>query len=67
MNPLKWYRNWRIRRMTERIVYLENYCRFYAPDGKCATSYDVHYGIGKKQAKLAELRKRVYHLREFWP
>jgi hypothetical protein len=51
--------------MTERIVYLENYCRFYAPDGKCATSYDVHYGIGKKQAKLAELRKRVYHLREF--
>jgi len=65
MNPLKWYRNWRIRRIEERIAYLERYCNFFARDGKVSLTLDSYYGISKKQAKIAELRKRVYHLMEF--
>ena len=65
MNPFKWFRNWRIRRMEERIAYLERYCNFYAPEGKVTFAIDGSYGIGKKQAKVAQLRKRVYHLMEF--
>jgi hypothetical protein len=65
VNPFNWYRNWRIQRIERRIAYLERYCHFYAPDGKVATWHDVHYGIAKKQAKVAELRTKIYHLREF--
>jgi hypothetical protein len=65
MKLFNWFRNWRIRRMEARIAYLERFCRFYSHEGNVTPSIDIYHGIGKKQAKLAELRKRVYHLMEF--
>lgn len=66
MNPFKWFCNWRIRRLEERIAYLEKYCNsFHNSDGHCPYSVAVFHDLPEKRAKVAQLRKRVYHLMEF--
>ena len=66
MNPFKWYRNWRIHRMEARIAYLQKYCDMFTPtEGGVPYNVAVIHGIPEKRAKIAQLRKRVYHLMEF--
>lgn len=66
MTPFQWFRNWRIRRMEERIAYLEKYCDMFTPaQGPIPYSVAVFHNLPEKRAKIAELRKRVYHLMEF--
>jgi hypothetical protein len=66
MNPLKWYRNWRIRRTEERIAYLEGYCDyFHDSNGKVPYIISITHSLPEKRAKVAELRKKIYHLQEF--
>ena len=66
MSPFTWYRNWRIRRMEERIAYLEKYCdSFHDKHGSVNYNIAYHHDLFEKRAKVAQLRKRVYHLMEF--
>ena len=66
MSPFTWFRNWRIRRMEARIAYLEKYCDTFTPvNGPIPYQIAVYHCIPEKRAKIAELRKRVYHLMEF--
>ena len=66
MNPFQWFRNWRIRRLEERIAYLEKYCNsFHNSDGVVHYTVAYHHDLFEKRAKIAQLRKRVYHLMEF--
>lgn len=66
MKPFTWYRNWRIRRTEERIAFLEAYCNsFHDSNGSVRYSIAYHHDLFEKRAKIAELRKRVYHLMEF--
>ena len=65
MNPFKSYRNWRIRRIEERIAYLESYCDFFKVEGGTPYKIAVYHGLEDKKAKIAQLRKRLYYLIEF--
>jgi len=66
MNPFNWYRNWRIRRIERRIAYLERYCdSFHDSEGKVPYMVSITHSLPEKRAKVAELRTKVYHLREF--
>ena len=66
MNPFKWYRTWRIRRTEERIAFLEAYCNsFHDSNGVVHYTVASHHELFEKRAKVAQLRKRVYHLMEF--
>lgn len=66
MKLFNWLRNWRIRRMEARIAYLEKYCDMFIPkSGTIPYSVAVFHSLPEKRAKIAELRKRVYHLMEF--
>lgn len=65
MNPFKWYRNWRIRRIEERIAYLEMYCNLFKFEGGTPYRIAVYHGLQDKKAKIAQLRKRLYYLIEF--
>ena len=66
MNIFKWYRNWRIRRTEERIAYLEGYCdSFHDSNGEIPYMVSITHSLPEKRAKVAELRKKIYHLQEF--
>ena len=66
MNLFSIIRNWRIRRAEERIAYLERYCDMFTPaEGPIPYNVAVSHSLPEKRAKIAELRKRVYHLMEF--
>jgi hypothetical protein len=66
MNLFKWYRNWRIQRIERRIAYLEKYCdSFYDKHGLVRYDIAYHHSLPEKRAKVAELRKKIYHLQEF--
>ena len=66
MNPFTWYRNWRIRRTEERIAFLEKYCNsFHDSNGSVHYNVACNHDLFSKRAKVAQLRKRVYHLMEF--
>lgn len=66
MNLFSFIRNWRVRRMEERIAYLEKYCDMFTPnEGPIPYSVAVFHSLPEKRAKVAELRKKLYHLREF--
>ena len=66
MNPFKWYRNWRIRRIEERIAFLEKYC-YSLHDEHGSVRYNIarYHDLFEKRAEVAQLRKRLYYLIEF--
>lgn len=52
--------------MEARIAYLQKYCDMFTPtQGGVPYDVAVFHGIPEKRAKIAQLRKRVYHLMEF--
>lgn len=66
MNLFKWYRNWRIQRIERKIVYLEKFCdSFHDGEGKVPYIVSITHSLPEKRAKVAELRKKIYHLQEF--
>jgi hypothetical protein len=66
MNLFKWYRNWRIQRIERKIAYLEKFCdSFHDSNGKVPYVVSINHDLPQKRAKVAELRKKIYHLQEF--
>ena len=65
MNPFQWYRNYRIRKIEERIVFLEAYCNSFHSNGVVKYTIAYHHDLFEKRAEVAQLRKRIYHLMEF--
>jgi hypothetical protein len=66
MNPFNWYRNWRIQRIERKIAYLEKFCdSFHDSKGKVPYIVLITHSLPEKRAKVAELRKKIYHLQEF--
>ena len=66
MNPFKWYRNWRIRRIEERIAFLEKYCdSLHDEHGSVRYNIARYHDLFEKRAEVAQLRKRLYYLIEF--
>lgn len=66
MNLFNWYRNWRIQRIERKIAYLEKFCdSFHDREGKVPYIVSITHSLPEKRAKVAELRKKIYHLQEF--